>query len=108
MHSRLEGEQEVADAIVRAQDDGGAPGFHAALTPFISLTLAKAARVPIADQLKCCLADIEAICAAEKQLATSDFTRLPELQHAGLRLQAMWYRRTLKPAWTGAAEFVDV
>ena len=98
----------MADAIDGGQGDGGAVGFHAALTPFISLTLAKAAEVPDADQLERCLADIEAICAAEQQPATSDFTRLPELQHAGVRLQAMWYKRTLKPAWTGAAEFVDV
>lgn len=98
----------MADAIDGGQGDGGAAGFHAALTPFISLTLAKVAGVPVADQLERCLADIEAICAAEEQPATSDFTRLPELQHAGVRLQAMWYKRTLKPAWTGAAEFVDV
>lgn len=98
----------MADAIDGGQGDGGAAGFHAALTPFISLTLAKAAGVPVADQLERCLADIEAICAAEEQPATSDFTRLPELQHASVRLQAMWYKRTLKPAWTGSAEFVDV
>jgi len=98
----------MADAINRGQDDGGAAGFHAALTPFVSLTLAKAVETPVANQLGRCLADIEAICVAEEQPATSNFTRLPELQHAGVRLQAMWYKRTLKPAWTSAAEFVDV
>lgn len=98
----------MSDAIDEGQGDGGAAGFHADLTPFISLTLSKAAGVPVADQLERCLADIEAICAAEQQPATSDFTRLPALQRAGVRLQAMWYKRTLKPAWTGAAGFVDV
>lgn len=98
----------MADAIEGGQRDGDAEGFHAALTPFISLTLAKPAGVRVADQLERCLADIEAICAPEEQPTTSDFTRLPELQHAGVRLQTIWYKRTLEPAWTGAAEFVDV
>lgn len=98
----------MADAIDGGQHDGGPAGFHAALTPFVSVTLAKAVGTPVANQLGRCLADIEAICASEEQPATSNFTRLPELQHAGVRLQAMWYKRTLKPAWTGAAEFVDV
>lgn len=98
----------MAHAIDGAQGDGRAAGFHAALTPFISLTVAKAAGVPVVDQLKRCLADIEAICAAEEHPATSNFTQFPELRHAGVRLQAMWYKRTLKPAWTSAAEFVDV
>src|SRR3546814_152945 len=86
----------------------GAAAFHAALSPFISLTVAKTKDVASADQLDRCLTDIEAICAAEEQPATSSFTRLPEQRPGGVRLRAMWYKRTLTPAWTSDSSFVDV
>lgn len=98
----------MVDAIDVGQVDDGATSFHNALTPFISLTLAKAVGVAAADQLQRCLADIEAVCAAEERPATSDFKRLPELKRDGVRLQAMWYKRTLKPAWTDDTKFIDV
>ncbi len=98
----------MADANVVSQANDGAASFHNALTPYISLTLAKAVGVAAADQLKRCFADIEAVCEAEEQPATSDFTRSPELKRAGARLQAMWYKRTLKPAWTDDTKFIDV
>jgi hypothetical protein len=82
--------------------------FHAALSPFVSLTLAKIKGVPSADQLDRCLTDIEAICAAEEKPATSSFTRLPEQRPGGVRLRAMWYKRTATPAWTSDSSFVDV
>ncbi|MCR5870343.1 MULTISPECIES: hypothetical protein [unclassified Sphingomonas] len=98
----------MADAVDLAQAGGGVVDFHEWLTPFVSLTLAKAAGVAVADQLERCLADIEAICAAEEHPATSDFTRLRARAAAGVRLQSMWYKRTLKPAWTDDASFIDV
>lgn len=90
------------------QEDGGAASFHATLTPFVSITLAKAVGVPPANQIERCFADIEAICAADDQLATSDFTRSDKIEHAEALVQAMWYRRMVKPAWTDAAEFMDI
>lgn len=82
--------------------------FHAGLSPFVSLTLAKTKSVEPADQLEKCLADIEAICAAEEEQSTSFFTRLPEQRLSGVRLRAMWYKRTLTPAWTSDNGLVDV
>jgi len=86
--------------------------FYDALSPFVSLTLARVSNVVVADQLTKCLNDIEAICVAEPKKGqsqpTSSFTRLPERRVSGMRLRAMWYTRKTKPAWTSSDSIVDV
>lgn len=98
----------VQGGNVEKEKAADADAFYANLTPFISLTLAKATGVVSTDQLERCLADVEAICAAEDEISTSNFIRLPEQRPAGIRLRAMWYRRTLPPPWGGTGDFVDV
>lgn len=78
------------------------------LQPFVSLTLAKGDVVPSANRISRCLDDIEALCAREEEGAPYDFARAEGYNAAGVRLQALTYRRNVTPAWAGAENIEDV